>query len=324
MEGDEAEGEGAAAPAPRTQFRPGRDVWAKVEGHDWWPARIVRRRAVPREVCRGAEPPLCERLRGALRRASGWRGALAACSSAPSGPHSVAIRACVCRPPPFKRRLRLPHEQHARSCCLCIRVRALRTAALFWRARHASRPRRAPARRQVGPPPGAPAHVRSHMPVVFFTARGIPGEVGEGMDSLEGALAACMRAVSFVGAHPPRLPPARAAPMWVCVCACRQCCAAGARRSAGRRAVPAGCACWRRAEGHCMIFHTEAWRQAPRRRHWPAAAAERGASGEGVESGYGGSPAGAGAGRRQRERGGGVRVAARGLPEALPAGRHNG
>ena len=33
-------------------FRPGRVVWAKVEGHDWWPARIVRRRAVPREVCK--------------------------------------------------------------------------------------------------------------------------------------------------------------------------------------------------------------------------------------------------------------------------------
>ena len=31
-------------------FRPGDAVWAKVEGHDWWPARVVRRRAVPREV----------------------------------------------------------------------------------------------------------------------------------------------------------------------------------------------------------------------------------------------------------------------------------
>ncbi len=50
MEGDEAEGQVFAAPAPRIQFRPGRVVWAKVEGHDWWPARIVRRRAVPREV----------------------------------------------------------------------------------------------------------------------------------------------------------------------------------------------------------------------------------------------------------------------------------
>lgn len=35
---------------PRAMLRPGRVVWAKVEGHDWWPARIVRRRAVPKEV----------------------------------------------------------------------------------------------------------------------------------------------------------------------------------------------------------------------------------------------------------------------------------
>ena len=35
-------------------FRPGRVVWAKVEGHEWWPAKVVRRRAVPRDV---AEPP---------------------------------------------------------------------------------------------------------------------------------------------------------------------------------------------------------------------------------------------------------------------------
>lgn len=31
-------------------------VWAKVEGHDWWPAKVVRRRAVPREV--GPPPSL--------------------------------------------------------------------------------------------------------------------------------------------------------------------------------------------------------------------------------------------------------------------------
>lgn len=37
-------------PYPRETLRPGRVVWAKVEGHDWWPAKIVRRRAVPREV----------------------------------------------------------------------------------------------------------------------------------------------------------------------------------------------------------------------------------------------------------------------------------
>ena len=32
------------------RYYPGRLVWAKVEGHDWWPGKIVRRRAVPREV----------------------------------------------------------------------------------------------------------------------------------------------------------------------------------------------------------------------------------------------------------------------------------
>lgn len=51
MDADDMEAEAFPAPAPRVQFRPGRVVWAKVEGHDWWPARIVRRRAVPREVC---------------------------------------------------------------------------------------------------------------------------------------------------------------------------------------------------------------------------------------------------------------------------------
>lgn len=35
---------------PRETLRPSRVVWAKVEGHDWWPAKVVRRRAVPREV----------------------------------------------------------------------------------------------------------------------------------------------------------------------------------------------------------------------------------------------------------------------------------
>lgn len=39
---------------PAGTFRPGRVVWAKVEGHEWWPAKVVRRRAVPRDV---AEPP---------------------------------------------------------------------------------------------------------------------------------------------------------------------------------------------------------------------------------------------------------------------------
>ena len=86
---------------PAGSFRPGRVIWAKVEGHDWWPARVVRRRAVPREV---------------------------------------------------------------------------------------------------GPPPGAPAFVRQHIPVVFFTRRGIPGEVDEGMDSATGAMAACLRALKASGA----------------------------------------------------------------------------------------------------------------------------
>lgn len=46
-------------PYPRDTLRPGRVVWAKVEGHDWWPAKIVRRRAVPREVrpCYAARLP---------------------------------------------------------------------------------------------------------------------------------------------------------------------------------------------------------------------------------------------------------------------------
>lgn len=35
----------------------------------------------------------------------------------------------------------------------------------------------------------------THIPVVFFTGSGIPGEVDEGLDTLEGAMAACMRAM---------------------------------------------------------------------------------------------------------------------------------
>ena len=55
---------------PRDTLRPGRVVWAKVEGHDWWPAKIVRRRAVPREVGTGGggrAAGTCQpRLRAAL------------------------------------------------------------------------------------------------------------------------------------------------------------------------------------------------------------------------------------------------------------------
>jgi len=47
---------GGHPPPPPPPFRPGDAVWAKVEGHDWWPARVVRRRAVPREV---GPPPGC-------------------------------------------------------------------------------------------------------------------------------------------------------------------------------------------------------------------------------------------------------------------------
>ena len=44
------DGHGGSAGSGAAKIGPGRVVWAKVEGHDWWPARVVRRRAVPREV----------------------------------------------------------------------------------------------------------------------------------------------------------------------------------------------------------------------------------------------------------------------------------
>lgn len=59
--------------------------------------------------------------------------------------------------------------------------------------------RRRAVPREVGPPPGAPAFVRHHIPVVFFTRKGIPGEVDEGMDSANGALSACLRALKASG-----------------------------------------------------------------------------------------------------------------------------
>ncbi|KXZ56057.1 hypothetical protein GPECTOR_2g939 [Gonium pectorale] len=85
-------------PYPRDTLRPGRVVWAKVEGHDWWPAKVVRRRAVPREV---------------------------------------------------------------------------------------------------GPPPGGHASVHLYIPVVFFTNKGIPGEVEERLDTAQGIVAASMRALGM-------------------------------------------------------------------------------------------------------------------------------
>eukprot|EP00955_Chlamydomonas_euryale_P013738 148168-Chlamydomonas_euryale.AAC.1 len=79
------------------QLSPGKVVWAKVEGHEWWPAQVVRRRAVPREV---------------------------------------------------------------------------------------------------GAPPGGPPSVMAYIPVVFFNARGIPGEVGERLDTREGILSAAARTLT--------------------------------------------------------------------------------------------------------------------------------
>ncbi len=37
LEGEQEAGEGHWA---STSFKPGRVVWAKVEGHDWWPAKV--------------------------------------------------------------------------------------------------------------------------------------------------------------------------------------------------------------------------------------------------------------------------------------------
>ncbi len=54
MQGEEGEdyggalgggGGGLAGGAGRERYHPGRIVWARVEGHEFWPARVVRRRA---------------------------------------------------------------------------------------------------------------------------------------------------------------------------------------------------------------------------------------------------------------------------------------
>lgn len=49
---------------------------------------------------------------------------------------------------------------------------------------------------QVGPPPGGPEYVLLYMPVVFFTGKGIPGEVDEQLDTAEGLVSAGMRALA--------------------------------------------------------------------------------------------------------------------------------
>ena len=61
--------------AVRSKLVPGRIVWAKVEGHDWWPAKVVRRRAMPREVGAGAGDagPICRGGTAAVARV-GWLG----------------------------------------------------------------------------------------------------------------------------------------------------------------------------------------------------------------------------------------------------------
>lgn len=94
----EADPLGVAVPSRHSQLRPGAVVWAKVEGHDWWPARVVRRRTVPKEV---------------------------------------------------------------------------------------------------GPPPGGAVGVMEYIPVVFFTAGGIPGEVEERCDTPAGLVAASLRAMGL-------------------------------------------------------------------------------------------------------------------------------
>lgn len=54
---------------------------------------------------------------------------------------------------------------------------------------------------QVGPPPGGPAFVLMHIPVVFFTASGIPGEVDERLDTAEGIMAAGLRSIGMASAQ---------------------------------------------------------------------------------------------------------------------------
>lgn len=46
-------------PLQRESFKPGRVVWAKVEGHDWWPAKVVRRRAGKAAAGAGGGIALC-------------------------------------------------------------------------------------------------------------------------------------------------------------------------------------------------------------------------------------------------------------------------
>eukprot|EP00983_Pelagomonas_calceolata_P006601 217021-Pelagomonas_calceolata.AAC.1 len=54
---------------------------------------------------------------------------------------------------------------------------------------------------KVGPPPDGPALVLMHIPVVFFTASGIPGEVDERLDTAEGIMAAGLRSIGVTSSQ---------------------------------------------------------------------------------------------------------------------------
>ncbi len=88
---------------PKATVAPGRVVWAQVEGHDWWPARVVRRRAVPREV-------------------SGWGGTR--CGKVGWGCSRACMGRAVCG-----RVLAIERNPFLASCCAFACRWALRLAA---------------------------------------------------------------------------------------------------------------------------------------------------------------------------------------------------
>jgi hypothetical protein len=93
--------EGDEPSAPRERFPPGKVVWAKVEGHDWWPGKVVRRRAVPREV--GLPPGGAEAVRFQIPvvffGAKGIPGEAALDGSAITDPTEAALHALKPAPP---------------------------------------------------------------------------------------------------------------------------------------------------------------------------------------------------------------------------------
>jgi hypothetical protein len=118
----------------------------------------------------------------------GWRGT----NSGPQGwcaagqvrtPALAAGLQLACLPAclPVAERLSLPDGWHLIQCLeleLCI---LLPRPAL---------PCLPAVPREVGPPPGGPELVRSRVPVVFFTARGLPGESKDTTDTVQAALRA--------------------------------------------------------------------------------------------------------------------------------------